>query len=51
MGESSNSGTCQVESCPKYGQPLAECECEDGRHPIQLDAKQAIEKDERETIE
>ena len=25
-------GTCQAETCDKYGEPLTECDCEDGEH-------------------
>ncbi|MCI0542221.1 hypothetical protein L0Y69_00485 [bacterium] len=44
MGESSNPGTCQASSCPKYGQDLEVCECEDGLHPAQLEAKKEAER-------
>lgn len=43
MGESSNPGLCQASTCQKYGQELEVCECEDGRHPAQLEAKKADE--------
>lgn len=44
MGESNNPGTCQASSCPQYGQDLETCECEDGRHPAQLEAKKEAER-------
>lgn len=25
-------GTCQAESCNKFGEPLKPCNCENGRH-------------------
>ena len=25
-------GTCQAADCPKHGQPLMPCDCQDGRH-------------------
>lgn len=31
-GESSNPGVCQAEECKKEGEPLTECDCEDGLH-------------------
>lgn len=31
-GESSNPGLCQGEGCTKEGEPLVECNCEDGLH-------------------
>lgn len=31
-GVSGQSGTCQAQSCLKYGQPLTECDCTDGKH-------------------
>ncbi|MBI4079618.1 hypothetical protein HY414_00075 [Candidatus Kaiserbacteria bacterium] len=31
-GVSDKPGVCQAEDCPKHGQPLDECNCEDGRH-------------------
>jgi hypothetical protein len=31
-GESDKPGVCQAEDCPKEGQPLVECNCEDGIH-------------------
>ena len=31
-GVSDTPGVCQTEDCPKKGQPLASCECEDGEH-------------------
>ena len=31
-GEADRVGVCQAEDCPKEGQPLAECNCEDGLH-------------------
>jgi len=31
-GVSDKPGVCQAEDCPKRGQPLDECDCEDGRH-------------------
>lgn len=32
QGESPNPGVCQAASCPHFGEPLEECDCEDGRH-------------------
>ncbi len=31
-GESSKPGVCQAEGCTKEGEPLLECNCEDGAH-------------------
>lgn len=31
-GVSDVPGVCQTPSCPRYDQPLRECECEDGKH-------------------
>lgn len=31
-GNSDTPGSCNTESCPKYGQPLQECQCSDGQH-------------------
>ena len=31
-GESETPGTCQAETCAKYGEPLTECSCTDGAH-------------------
>jgi len=31
-GVSDKPGLCQTEDCPKFEQPLDECNCEDGRH-------------------
>ena len=31
-GISDTPGVCQTEGCPKYGQPLEECGCENGKH-------------------
>lgn len=31
-GESSTPGVCQAEGCVKEGEPLIECNCEDGLH-------------------
>lgn len=32
-GVSENSAaTCQMKNCPKHGQPLTQCGCEDGEH-------------------
>jgi len=31
-GESSKPGVCQAEGCAKEGEPLLECNCEDGSH-------------------
>lgn len=31
-GVSDTPGICQAEDCPKHGQPLIECNCEDGKH-------------------
>ncbi|MBI4130150.1 hypothetical protein HY468_02440 [Candidatus Roizmanbacteria bacterium] len=31
-GVSDTPGTCQAESCSLHGQPLVECDCEDGEH-------------------
>lgn len=32
MGESAQAGTCQAASCPHFGEPLEECDCDDGQH-------------------
>lgn len=33
LGELSDKpGLCKTESCPRFGMPLAECECTDGQH-------------------
>lgn len=39
-GEASNPGVCQAEDCKKEGEPLIECDCEDGLH------KEAKKEDE-----
>lgn len=31
-GESKTPGVCQTEGCPKKGQPLTDCGCEDWKH-------------------
>ncbi len=31
-GISDKPGICQDVSCPNHGQPLADCDCADGRH-------------------
>ena len=31
-GESGTLGVCQAEDCKKEGEPLIECNCEDGTH-------------------
>lgn len=31
-GESGRAGVCQTEGCSREGEPLTECECEDGLH-------------------
>lgn len=41
-----NVGTCQAETCDKFGQPLVACDCEDGTHganAIDSDADDASE--------
>ena len=32
--EAERPGVCQAEDCPKEGQPLVECNCEDGLHDV-----------------
>ncbi|MES2023672.1 MAG: hypothetical protein V4439_03230 [Patescibacteria group bacterium] len=31
-GVSNMPGVCNAKDCPKHGQPLMECKCEDGKH-------------------
>jgi hypothetical protein len=31
-GESSRPGVCQNDGCPKEGEPLVSCDCQDGLH-------------------
>lgn len=31
-GVSDDPGTCRADDCPKHGQPLTPCHCEDGEH-------------------
>ncbi|MDO8514799.1 MAG: hypothetical protein Q7S50_04610 [bacterium] len=31
-GVSEKPGDCQALACPKYGKPLSECNCENGKH-------------------
>lgn len=38
-GVSEKPGVCEAEDCPKKGQPLNECLCEDNRHDVTADAK------------
>ena len=37
-GESDKPGVCQAEDCSKKGQPLVECDCEDGEHAEAINA-------------
>ena len=41
-GENNKGGMCETEGCSKEGQPLVECNCEDGFHqgiaPVATDA-------------
>lgn len=32
MGVSDHTGTCQAQNCPKHGQQLEKCSCQDGKH-------------------
>ena len=34
-----NAGVCTAGDCPKNGEPLEECNCEDDRHEGRQDAK------------
>ena len=35
-GVSDKPGICQTDTCPKHGQPLTECDCNDGQHEKDL---------------
>ncbi len=37
-GLSDTEGACQMKDCPKYGQPLTACNCEDGKHSEAFEA-------------
>jgi hypothetical protein len=44
-GESETPGVCQAKDCKKFGEPLEECDCTDGKH---FGAFEDKEKDEEE---
>lgn len=39
-GVSDKPKVCEAEDCPKKGQPLTECVCEDNRHDGAADAEE-----------
>lgn len=45
-GVSNESGECQAIACPKFGQPLTECECADGKHAPKSEGVAVPEKKE-----
>lgn len=45
QGELSDApGVCKTEGCPRFGKPLAECDCTDGQHKSAIPPED--EKDE-----
>jgi hypothetical protein len=46
--ESNRSGTCREESCSSFGEPLEECDCEDGAHTEVLAARDLEDEAEEE---
>lgn len=44
-GVAEKPGTCQAENCPKHGEELEQCDCQDGTHDGRME-EEAEESEE-----